>query len=106
MKCFTKHLIINAEIKIDVSKLTAKTNPSWHIVEAAAGIFSVVTAGPAMIKFEKSRRIWQISARISSKLKYYLYFDFIDITCNEFKGTKLKKYLHSFCLLYIQLFER
>ena len=48
----------------DVSKLTSRVKPSWHIVEAANVIASVVTDGPAMIKVEKSRRIWQISMKI------------------------------------------
>ena len=47
----------NVKIKSDVSKLTAKVKPSWHIVEALVVIASVVTEGPAIIKFEKSRRI-------------------------------------------------
>ena len=58
----------NVKIKIDVSKLTAKVKPSWHIVDAPAVIASVVTEGPAIIKFEKSRRIWQISMNTLKEL--------------------------------------
>ena len=70
--------MIDIEIINDVSKLTAKVKPSWHIVDAPAVIASVVTDGPAIIKVVKSRRIWQISIKI---LTNYARTNYINYSC-------------------------